>query len=97
MLRPRRARSDAPYHSTDAARIGLDTALHPDSLAPEPMILLSGAENKFCDWQIARISDFEIKTVVENESDLVAESFDCGDFVGYTNILCVNSAICVVD
>ena len=47
------------------------------------MILRSVAENKFCNRQIARISDFEIKIVVENESDLVAESFDCGDFVGY--------------
>ena len=61
------------------------------------MILLSGAENKFCDWQIARISDFEIKIVVENESDLVAESFDCGDFVGYRNTFRANGAIRLVD
>ena len=61
------------------------------------MILRSVAENKFCDWQIAWISDFEIKIVIENESDLVAESFDCGDFVGYPNIFRVNGVIRVVD
>ena len=42
-----------------------------------PSILRSLAENKVCNRQIARVSDFEIKIVVENESDLLAESLDC--------------------
>ena len=29
-------------------------------------------ENKFRDWQIARISDFEIEIVIDNERNFVA-------------------------
>ena len=42
-----------------------------------PTIFRSLSENKVCNRQIARVSNFEIKVVVENESDLVAESLDC--------------------
>ena len=41
------------------------------------MILFSLSENKVRERQITRVSDFEIKVVVENESDFVAESLDC--------------------
>jgi hypothetical protein len=34
-----------------------------------PTIFRSVADNKVCNRQIARVSDFEIKIVVENESD----------------------------
>jgi hypothetical protein len=64
-----------------------------DSLA----LFRSVTKNKFCDRQIARISDFEIKIVVDNESDFVAESFDCGDLVSYPNTFRVNSAIGLLD
>ena len=42
-----------------------------------PSILRSLAENKICNRQIVRVSDFEIKIVVENERDLPVEPFDC--------------------
>jgi len=41
------------------------------------MIVRSLSENKVCDWQITRVGDFEIKVVVEDESDFVAEPLDC--------------------
>jgi len=40
------------------------------------------SENKFCNRQIVRVSDFEIEVVVEDERNFVAESLDCRDFVG---------------
>jgi hypothetical protein len=42
-----------------------------------PTLLRSIAKNKFCNRQIAWVSDFQIKVVVKNESDFVAESLDC--------------------
>ena len=39
------------------------------------------SENKFCNRQIVRVSDFEIEVVVEDERNFVAESLDCRDFV----------------
>jgi hypothetical protein len=61
------------------------------------MTLRSFAQNKFSDWQIARISYFEIEIAIENESDPVAQSFDCGDFVGYRNTFRINGVICFGD
>ena len=62
-----------------------------------PTLVCSLAENKFCNRQIARVSDFEIKVVIENDSDLVAESLDCGDFVGDENIFRVNGGVGILD
>lgn len=42
-----------------------------------PTFIRSLPENEVCDWQIMRVSDFEIKVVVEDESDFVAESLHC--------------------
>ena len=50
-------------------------------------------ENKFRDWQIARIRDFEIEIVIEDERDFVAESRDRGYFVGDQNIFFVNGVV----
>jgi hypothetical protein len=73
---PRRARSDAPYHS-DARGSGTIAVLYTPPHSRLPTLLRSVAENKFCNRQIARVSDFQIKVVVKNNSDFVAASLDC--------------------
>ena len=50
-------------------------------------------ENKFRDRQVARIRDFEIDIVIEDERDFVAESRDRGYFVGDQNIFFVNGVV----
>jgi hypothetical protein len=41
-----------------------------------PTIFRSISENKVGNRQIAQVSDFEIKVVIDNESDFVTESLD---------------------
>jgi hypothetical protein len=51
--------------------------LHAVSLPFKTRIVRSLSENKVSNRQIVRVSDFEIKVVVDDQSDFVTESLDC--------------------
>ena len=80
----RGGRAGSPLHAA------INFAIHYGAL---PTMVGSLTENKFRDWQIARISDFEIEIVIEDERDFVAESRGCGYFVGDRNIFFVNGVV----
>jgi hypothetical protein len=54
-------------------------------------------QNEFCERQISRVSDFEIKIVAWEKENFATKSLDRGNFIRHGNFLCIDIAISFLD